>query len=100
MDNYVDHNCSITVHVRDHEWEAVEEWVWNNWDHIVALSFLSLDDNFYKLLPYESIDEVEYNNRVSNMKDFVPSLISKYEKQEIEIEILEDECESGICPIR
>ena len=100
MDNYVDHNCSITVHVRDHEWEAVEEWVWNNWDDIVALSFLSLDDNFYKLLPYESIDEVEYNNRVNNMKDFVPSLISKYEKQEIEIEILEDECESGVCPIR
>ena len=100
MENYVDHNCSITVHVRDHEWEEVEEWVWNNWDDVVALTFLSLDDNFYKLLPYEAIDEEEYNRRISEMKDFVPSLISKYEKQELEVEILEDECESGICPIR
>lgn len=100
MENYVDHNCSITVHVRDHEWEEVEEWAWNNWDDVVALTFLSLDDNFYKLLPYEAIDEEEYNRRISEMKDFVPSLISKYEKQELEVEILEDECESGICPIR
>lgn len=100
MDNYVDHNCSITVHVRDDEWEEVEEWVWNNWEDTVALTFLSLDDNFYKLLPYEAIDEMEYNDRIKSMKDFVPSLISKYEKQEIEIEILEDECETGVCPIR
>ena len=42
MTHYVDHNCSITVHVRDDEWDDVEEWVWINWDDIVALSFLSL----------------------------------------------------------
>ncbi|SCZ06032.1 ribonucleoside-triphosphate reductase, adenosylcobalamin-dependent [Alkaliphilus peptidifermentans] len=100
MKNYVDHNCSITIHVRNHEWQEVEEWVWNNWDDIVALSFISLDDNFYKLLPYESIDEDEYNRRVQLMKPFVPSLISKYEKQEIEVEIEDDGCASGACPIR
>ncbi|KAB3533579.1 ribonucleoside-triphosphate reductase, adenosylcobalamin-dependent [Alkaliphilus pronyensis] len=100
MTNYVDHNCSITVHVRNDEWEEVEEWVWNNWDDIVAVSFLSLDDNFYKLLPYEAIDEEEYNKRVELMKPFVPSLISKYEKQEIEVEIEDDGCSTGACPIR
>jgi adenosylcobalamin-dependent ribonucleoside-triphosphate reductase len=57
MDHYVDHNCSITIHVRPHEWDIVEEWVWENWDDIVALSFLSLEDNFYQLLPYEAIEE-------------------------------------------
>lgn len=100
MDHYVDHNCSITVHVRDNEWDKVEEWVWNNWDNTVALTFLSLEDNFYKLLPYEAIDEAEYLRRTKKMKDFIPSLISKYEKQELEIEITEDGCEKGICPIR
>lgn len=100
MDHYVDHNCSITVHVRDHEWDEVEEWVWNNWEDTVALTFLSLEDNFYKLLPYEAIDEVEYLRRTKEMKDFIPSLISKYEKQELEIEITEDGCETGVCPIR
>ena len=100
MENYVDHNCSITVHVRNHEWDQVEEWVWTNWDDIVALSFISLDDNFYKLLPYESIDEEEYNQRVSTMKPFIPSLVSKYEIKEELLDIGSDGCETGACPIR
>ncbi|WP_300379805.1 ribonucleoside-triphosphate reductase, adenosylcobalamin-dependent [Clostridium sp.] len=100
MENYVDHNCSITVHVRNHEWEEVEKWVWDNWDSVVALSFLPLDDSFYELLPYEAIDKEEYENRVKAMKPFVSSLISKYEKEEIEFDIGNDGCESGICPIR
>ncbi len=100
MTNYVDHNCSITVHVRNNEWEEVEEWVWNNWDDVVALTFISLDDNFYKLLPYEAIEEEEYTTRLNKMKPFIPSLISKYEVQEVEFDIGADGCETGACPIR
>ncbi len=100
MENYVDHNCSITVHVREHEWEEVEEWIWQNWDDVVAISFLALDDNFYQLLPYEAIDEEEYNRRKSEMKSFIPSLIGKYENQEISLGISDDSCGNGVCPIR
>ncbi|MCT4593329.1 MAG: ribonucleoside-triphosphate reductase, adenosylcobalamin-dependent [Anaeromicrobium sp.] len=100
MENYVDHNCSITVHVRNYEWEEVEDWIWNNWDHVVAISFLSLDDNFYKLLPYESIDQEEYERRVKEMKPFIPSLLGKYEKEEVELDIGTEGCEGGACPIR
>ncbi len=100
MDNYVDHNCSITVHVRNHEWDLVEEWVWENWDEVMAVSFLSLDDNFYELLPYEAIEEDEYFKRLNTMKAFRPSLISKYEKEEIVFDIGSEGCESGACPVR
>ncbi|PID82478.1 MAG: ribonucleoside-triphosphate reductase, adenosylcobalamin-dependent [Clostridiales bacterium] len=100
MDNYVDHNASITIHVREHEWEEVEEWVWNNWDDMVAVSFLALDDSFYELLPYEQIDEEEYNRRVAEMKPFRPSLISKYEVEEVQFDIGNDGCETGVCPVR
>ncbi|MCT4632057.1 MAG: ribonucleoside-triphosphate reductase, adenosylcobalamin-dependent [Firmicutes bacterium] len=100
MEHYVDHNCSITIHVRDHEWEEVEQWVWDHWDDVMAVSFLSLDDSFYELLPYESIEEDEYNKRVDEMKKFIPSLISKYEKEETEFDIGDDGCENGVCPIR
>ena len=100
MENYVEHNCSITVHVRDHEWEDVENWVWDNWDSVVAVSFLPLDDSFYELLPYEAIEKEEYEKRVNEMKPFIPSLISKYEKEETELDIGNDGCETGICPVR
>ena len=63
MEHYVDHNCSITVHVRENEWEDVEQWVWDHWDDVVALSFPSCDDSFYELLPYEEIDQAEYERR-------------------------------------
>ena len=100
MTHYVEHNCSITIHVRDDEWDAVEQWVWDNWEDTVALSFLSFEDNFYELLPFEEITEKEYNNRVSTMKQFVPSLIAKYEKEEVEYDIGNEGCEGGVCPIR
>lgn len=100
MTHYVDHNCSITVHVRDDEWDDVEEWVWINWDDIVALSFLSYDDSFYELLPYEAISEEEYLKRKDAMKPFNPSLISKYEQEESELDIGVSDCANGVCPIR
>lgn len=100
MQHYVDHNCSITIHVRDNEWDEVEQWVWENWEETVALSFLSYEDNFYELLPFEEISEEEYNQRLEAMKPFIPSLISKYEKEEVEYDIGNDGCEGGVCPVR
>ena len=100
MEHYVDHNCSITVHVRENEWDEVEEWVWNHWDDIVALSFLSYDENFYDLLPYEAITEEEYERRRAKMQPFNPSLISKYEREETELDIGGSDCASGVCPVR
>lgn len=100
MTHYVDHNCSITVHVRDEEWEKVEQWVWDNWDDVVALSFLSFDDSFYELLPYEAIDEAEYDRRKAAMRPFNPSLLSRYEQEESELDLGLSDCSSGACPIR
>jgi ribonucleoside-diphosphate reductase alpha chain/ribonucleoside-triphosphate reductase len=100
MDYYVEHNCSITVHVRDNEWDSVEQWVFEHWDETVALSFLSYDDSFYDLLPYEEITEKHYRERTSSMNAFVPSLISKYEKEEVQFDIGNEGCEGGVCPVR
>ncbi len=100
MSNYVNHNCSITVHVRNDEWEAVENWIWDNWDDVIGISFVSLEDSFYKLMPYESISEEEYNKRVTEMKPFIPSLISKYETIEEEVNVIDSECTNGLCPVR
>lgn len=100
MEHYVDHNCSITVHVRENEWEAVEQWVWDHWDDVVALSFLSYDDSFYELLPYEEIDKEEYERRKAEMRPFNPALLCRYEHEETELDIGASDCVNGVCPIR
>lgn len=99
MEDYVDHNASITVSVREHEWEAVEQWMYDNWDSVIGISFLSLDDNYYQLMPYEAITEEEFNKRVEAMNTFDPSLLSKYEIAG-DHDVDDSECTSGACPIR
>lgn len=100
MQHYVDHNCSVTIHVRDEEWEEAEQWVWEHWDEVVALSFLSYDDSFYELLPYEAISQEEYERRKAAMLPFNPSLLSRYEHEETELDLGASDCANGVCPIR
>ena len=101
MEHYVDHNASITVHVREHEWEEVEKWLWENWECVVGISFLSLDDSYYPLLPYESCSKEYYEEKSRDMKPFNSSLLQKYEKIETDLDIGSDaECSTGACGIR
>lgn len=96
---YTEHNTSITVTVRPHEWDQVEQWVWDNWDSFVAVSFLPLDDAVYPLAPYEAISEDEYYRRKADMKPFDASLLSQFENGE-DLDIGTEGCENGVCPIR
>jgi ribonucleoside-diphosphate reductase alpha chain/ribonucleoside-triphosphate reductase len=66
------------VHVRENEWDDVEQWIWDNWDTVVGVSFIPLDDSFYELLPYESITKEEYEAMVKDMKKFSTSLILQF----------------------
>lgn len=98
MEEYVDHNASNTISVRNDEWDDVIKWVYENWDSIIGITFISLDDSFYQLLPYEAITKEEYQNRKATMRPFNPELLLKYEHREEEI--IDDGCSTGICPIR
>lgn len=101
MKNWTDHNTSITVHVRDNEWDAVAEWLYENFDDCVGITFLPLFEETYPLLPYQAISEEEYLERVKAVKGINLDILTKLEEQEYqEQEILESGCEGGICPIR
>ena len=101
MENYVDHNTSITVTVKSDEWNDVVDWVYNNWDIFIGISFLALDGGVYQLCPYEAITEDEYNKLISTYptQKITPQMISKYEVTG-ESDIGQSECSGGVCPIR
>lgn len=103
--HYVDHNTSITVTVRDDEWDDVTDWLDKNWDCVVGISFLSLNQDYYPLMPYEECTEKQYLELKSKMAPFDQELVNKYEfeLQTVgkDFEIDESgECEDGHCPVR
>ena len=100
MKNYVDHNASNTIHVRPEEWLDVEQWVYDNWDDVVGVTFLSLDNSFYQLLPYESITKEKYEILSKKLPKFNPNILMQYETFEDEYDILDADCDSGACPVR
>lgn len=101
MKYYTDHNTSITVSVREHEWDTVEEWMNENWNDVVGISFLPLDDAVYPLAPFEAITKEEYEKRVANMRKFNPILLKKYEVNTLEdLDIVDSECSTGACGVR
>lgn len=100
MENYVEHNASNTITVKEHEWNDVIDWVYKNWDYIVGVTFMSANDSYYPLLPYEAITEEEYNKNYKDI-NITSELISKYENNYNDYDIDNDsECSGGSCPIR
>ena len=101
MENFVDHNVSTTVTVKEHEWDEVEQWIWDNWDNYVGLALLPDTGGNYQLLPYEAISEEEYNIMLAELPESISvEDIAKFENISKEYEILDQSCASGSCPIR
>jgi ribonucleoside-diphosphate reductase alpha chain len=58
--HWCEHKPSVTISVREHEWEQVGEWVWEHLDEISGVSFLPFSEHTYVQAPYEEITQEEY----------------------------------------
>ena len=99
MKSWSDHNTSITIHVRENEWEDVAHWVYENFDYVVGITFLPLMEETYPLLPFETTTKEDYEKRMKNVKPIDLNLLEQLEDAE-EREIIDKECEIGVCPVR
>jgi len=97
MENYVEHNQSISVYVGRDEWFKVGNWVLNNWSIINGLAFFPKDDSYYELLPEEEISEEEYNKRIKDLCKLDFSKIVFYEKEDTTDRKAELACSGNAC---
>lgn len=75
---YTQHNPSVTIDVRNDQWDGVGQWVYRNFKDIGGLSFLPFftEDSSYRLMPYEAISEERYEQLSStfprlDFRDFI-----------------------------
>ena len=80
--------------------KEVIQWVYDNWDSVIGITFISLDNSYFQLLPYEACTKEEYLERKAAMRSFNADLLQKYEIREEEYDIIDDTCTTGSCPIR
>ena len=62
------HNVSCTISIRDHEWDSVGNWMWNNREHYNGISVLPYNGGTYKQAPFEDISEDEYNRLYAQLE--------------------------------
>ncbi len=101
MDNYVDHNCSITINYDLDEVPDIIDWMISNWDSYVGVAFVyrtdptkTAADLGYPYLPQEVVDQRTYHEYAAGLK---PVDFGDTDNGEM-IEV--DECVGGSCPIR
>jgi ribonucleoside-triphosphate reductase (thioredoxin) len=95
--NWCEHNPSITVYVKEHEWFDVGAWVYRNFDDIGGVSFLPHTDHVYKQAPYQEITKEQYEEAVKKMP--VIKWDEFIEKEDNVDGVQELACSSGVCEI-
>lgn len=101
MTHYVDHNCSITVFFDEPEIPEIIDWLMQNWDHFIGVSFLQRTDptktaaDFGQpYLPQEPVFKSDYEAYVSSLLPLDFSDDNNFDG------IDEAACATGACPVR
>lgn len=101
MDNYVDHNCSVTISYDPSEIEAIVGWILENWDSYVGVSFIyrndptkTAEDLGYAYLPQEVTTKEKYYEYVSTLLPVDLTALATTD------DLSDEACATGACPIR
>ncbi len=66
-ENY--NNVSCTCNVKNHEWDEVREWMWENKDNYTGISLLPYSDANYEQAPFEDTNEEVYKEFASKHRE-------------------------------
>lgn len=101
QDNWTQQNTSITISYDPEEVPSIINWLLNNWDCYVGVSFLlradatkTAKDLGYLFLPQEVVTQEAYEKYKSKL---LPININSGNSFD---ELLSDECVSGVCPVK
>jgi ribonucleoside-triphosphate reductase len=99
--SWTQQNTSVTISYDPSEVEDIKDWLLNNWDCYVGVSFLfrsdptkTAKDLGYLYLPQEVVDEQTYHEYTQNLLPVDINTANSFD------EIVEEGCATGACPIK
>jgi ribonucleoside-triphosphate reductase len=91
------HNVSATISVRDHEWSAVGNWMWENKDYYNGLSVLPYAGHTYKQAPFEDCSKEDYESMLATLKNVdLSKIVEVSDETDLSGELA---CAGGACEI-
>jgi len=91
------HNVSATISLRDHEWDAAGEWMWENKESYNGLSVLPFNGGTYIQAPFEDIDKETYDKLMVSLTDVdLSEIIEMEDATDLKGELA---CAGGNCEI-
>lgn len=63
------HNVSCTISVKDDEWKACGEWMWENQDNYTGISVLPYNGGTYKQAPFEDCTQEDFEKMFTLLKE-------------------------------
>ena len=91
------HNVSATVSIREHEWPAVGEWMWENRDHYNGLSVLPYDGGTYIQAPFEDCTKEKYDELMETLHDVdLSNIVEMDDDTDLSGEVA---CAGGACEV-
>ena len=91
------HNVSATISLRDHEWDAAGQWMWDNKKHYNGLSVLPYNGGTYKQAPFQDCTQEDYERLFSYLKDInLTNIVELDDETDLSGELA---CAGGACEI-
>jgi ribonucleoside-diphosphate reductase alpha chain len=91
------HNVSATISLRDHEWDAAGEWMWENKESYNGLSVLPYNGGTYTQAPFEDIDNTKYEELMVSLSNVnLTEIIESEDETDLKGELA---CAGGSCEI-
>lgn len=91
------HNVSVTISVKDNEWDSLCDAMWENRDKYSGISLLPYDGGSYQQAPFEECDEKTFNDMSKLVKTIDLRQVVEENDNTIRIETVA--CAGGSCEV-
>lgn len=93
------HNVSCTISVKDHEWEALTEWMWDNRENYNGISVLPFfNSDAYPQKPFEDCTKEQYEAMLPYLKKIDILQVLELDGSGVDL-AAELACAGGVCEI-